>query len=106
MELLIQILVGLGVATALFSTIGVLVMKDINDKLHYLAPPATVSIALIAVAIALQEGASQATVKAVLCAFVIFITNPVLTHATARAARIRKFGHWVSEADRRRKRAG
>jgi|ERR1041385_1335638 monovalent cation/proton antiporter MnhG/PhaG subunit len=106
MDVLIYMLVVLGVATALFSTIGILVMKDINERLHYLSPPATLSIGLITVAIALQEGDSQATVKAVLCAFTFFVTNPVLTHATARAARIREFGHWVSEPGGRRKRAG
>ena len=26
----------------------------------------------------------------------LLITNPVVTHATARAARIRQFGHWVA----------
>ena len=106
MEFLNHIFVGVGVAIALFSTIGILVMEDINEKLHYLAPSAALSVALIAVAIALQEGASQATVKTVLCAFILFVTNPVLTHATARATLIRRFGHWVSQPDSPRKRAG
>ena len=31
----------------------------------------------------------------------LVLTNPVLSHATARAARIRQFGHWVAlRADR------
>ncbi len=106
MDLAIRILVGAAVTAALFSTVGLLVMEDVNEKLHYLAPPATVSIGLIAVAVVLQEGASQASVKAVLCAFVFFVTNPVVTHATARAARIRKFGHWISRPDGRRNQAG
>lgn len=106
MDRLIHILIEVAVAVSLFSTIGILVMEDINEKLHYLAPPATVGIGLITIAVVLQEGLSQASVKTLLCAFIVFVTNPVLTHATSRAARIREFGHWVSQPKERPKRAG
>ena len=94
-----NILLYAAVATALFSTVGLLVMKGVNERLHYLAPPSTVSVSLIAVAIALQEGLSQATTKAALSAVALALMNAVLTHATARAARIREHGHWVSQPD-------
>jgi len=104
MERLIHILLYAGVGTALFSTIGVFVMRDFNDRLHYLGPSGTLSICLIAAAIVLQEGASQSGTKAILCALIIFVSNPVLTHATARAARVRQFGRW-SEPEEQRKKA-
>ncbi len=106
MDRLIHILIEAAVAVSLFSTIGILVMEDINDKLHYLAVPATVGIALITIAIVLQEGLSQASIKAFLCALIVLVTNPVVTHATARAARIREFGHWISPPKEPRQRAG
>lgn len=93
---IIKILLYAAVGIALFSTVGILIMKDVNDKLHYLAPPATVSVLLIAGAIAIEEGWSQATGKAIFCAVALALMNPVLTHATARAARIRELGHWNS----------
>mgnify|MGYP003290967187 CR=1 FL=1 len=31
----------------------------------------------------------------ILVALVLVVTNPVLSHATARAARIRQFGEWT-----------
>ncbi|HLH30952.1 MAG TPA: monovalent cation/H(+) antiporter subunit G [Terriglobia bacterium] len=103
MERFIHILIYAAIVIALFSVLGLLVMEDLNEKLHYLAPPATWSVALITAAIVLEEGASEATVKAILCALILLVTNPVLTHATARAARIREFGHWVStKKDERR----
>jgi multicomponent Na+:H+ antiporter subunit G len=103
MERLIHILLYAGVATALFSTVGVLVMENLNDRLHYLGPSGTLSIALIAAAIVLQEGASQFGTKAILCALIVFVSNPVLTHATARADRVRRFGRWSEPEDQQKK---
>ena len=55
---------------------------------------------LLAAAIVVNEGFSSAGVKAILVALALLVTNPVLTHATARAARIRQFGEWtVQEAE-------
>jgi len=102
MQTIIHLLLYAGIATALFSSIGVLVMRNVNDRLHYLGPSGTLSISLVAAAIVLQEGASQATTKAILCAVIVFVTNPVLTHATARAARIRELGDWQKPEDRRK----
>ncbi len=106
--IIIRILLYASVAIALFSTIGVLVMSNLNEKLHYLAPPATLSVFMIATAIAIEEGWSQATAKAFFCAVALALLNPVLTHATARAARVREFGHWVSrpEESERERQAG
>jgi monovalent cation/proton antiporter MnhG/PhaG subunit len=81
-------------------------MKDFYDRLHYVAPPATLTIFLIAAAIVVEEGLSQATTKAILCAVAVALTNAVLTHATARAARIRQYGHWVSQPQERERQAG
>jgi multicomponent Na+:H+ antiporter subunit G len=93
--MLINILLGIAGATALFSAVGLLAMKDFYERLHYLAPPSTLSVFLVAGAIALQEGASQAATKAILSAITMALVNPVITHAMARAARIRAYGHWV-----------
>jgi len=47
MERLIHVLIYAGVAIALFSTIGILIMEDVNEKLHYLSPLSILSVGLI-----------------------------------------------------------
>jgi multicomponent Na+:H+ antiporter subunit G len=93
--ILVGALLVAGVGVTLASCVGVLVMRDAYDRLHYTAPATTIAPIAIAAAIVLEESFSAAGVKALLVALVLLVTNPVLTHATARAARIRKFGEWT-----------
>jgi multisubunit Na+/H+ antiporter MnhG subunit len=44
--------------------------------------------------VVVKEGWGQATIKTILVAMVLLLINAVLTHATARAARVRALGHW------------
>jgi multicomponent Na+:H+ antiporter subunit G len=90
--LAIKILLALAVAVALASCLGMAVMRDPYQKLHYLAPAASISPVLIMIAVLLEEGLKQAGIKAILVAAVTFIMNAVLSHATARAFRIRELG--------------
>ena len=103
---MINILLWIAAVTGVLSAIGMLLMRDYYQRLHYLGPPSTLSIFLIAAAIVVQEGASQATTKAILTAVALAIINPVVTHAMARAARIRTYGHWASQAHEGERRAG
>ena len=99
--LAVAALLALGVAVTWLSCLGVLLMGDPYDRLHYTAPASALAPVLIAAAVVVEEGLSAAGVKALLIAFVLVTTNPVLGHATARAARIREFGEWtVREEDR------
>lgn len=93
-ELIVAVLLALGVASVLLSCLGVLVMRDALDRLHFTAPAATIAPVLLAVAVLVEEPLSSAGVKAVLVALLIIVTTPVLSHATARAARIREHGRW------------
>ena len=71
-------------------------MPNVFDRLHYTAPATTIGAFAIALSIVVEEGWSAASVKALIVFVLLLVTNPVLTHATARAARIRQFGHWVA----------
>ena len=101
-----NILLWIAVGAALFSALGIVVMKDFYERLHYLAPPSTLSIFLVAAAIVIEEGASQAATKSILAAVCLALVNPVITHAMARAARIRAYGHWVSQPHERERQTG
>jgi multicomponent Na+:H+ antiporter subunit G len=99
--LLVAALLVVGVGVALASCVGVLLMRDAYDKLHFTAPATTIAPLAIAAAIVLEERLSAAGLKALLVALALLVTNPVLTHATARAARIRQFGEWnIQEGER------
>jgi monovalent cation/proton antiporter MnhG/PhaG subunit len=92
-------LMVLGVGIELASCIGVLVMRDVYDKLHYTAPATTLGALAIAGAVLLRTPLVPFGVKALLVALALLVTNPVLTHAIARAARIRRYGAWTTQPD-------
>ena len=96
-QIAIDILLGLGGLTTLISAVAIPTRKDLYERLHYLAPPASVGMGCFALAILLDKHFSQAGIKALIVFAVLLFMNAVLTHATARAARVRQFGRWVSD---------
>jgi monovalent cation/proton antiporter MnhG/PhaG subunit len=98
---IVALLLGLAVLIALLSSLGVLVMKDPYQRLHYIGPPTTVGAILITIAVFLDEPQKQAGLKTLLITVVLITMNGVITHATARAARIRKLGRLRVEPDER-----
>jgi multisubunit Na+/H+ antiporter MnhG subunit len=94
-------LLGLAVALAVLCCIGTAVMRDPLQRLHYSAPVVSLSFLLVAIAVWLEEHDPQARVKVILIGGVMFVMNAVLTHATAKAIRMKRTGHWeVREVDR------
>jgi len=87
-------LLGLAVLLVLASSVGVLVMRSVYQKLHFVAPAAIVAPVLVALAVLIQQGYSQNTTQTWLALLFVVISGPVLGHATARAARIRELGDW------------
>jgi multicomponent Na+:H+ antiporter subunit G len=88
--LIVVLLIG-GVAIELFCCFGVLVMSSAYARLHY-AAPAGLGALLLAIAILLQQGFSLIANKALLTGVFILVSSPVVSHVTARAARIREHG--------------
>ena len=89
----VVVLLTIGVAIELACCVGVLVMDDAYDKLHYVGPAAIVGPLVIAAAIVVRASLSQAGIKALLTAGLLMVTSPVLSHATARALYIRQRDH-------------
>jgi monovalent cation/proton antiporter MnhG/PhaG subunit len=87
-----------GVAVELLCCLGVLVMRGPYARLHYTAP-AGVGALLLAIAVLVRQGFSLIGDQALLLAVFVLVSAPVLTHVTARAARIRELGD-VAERDR------
>jgi monovalent cation/proton antiporter MnhG/PhaG subunit len=91
----IEVFVWVTVAITMLSCLGLAVMKNVFERLHYMAPVSAVSAFSLLIAVILQHGWGQATIKMILIAAILFLMNPVLAHATARAARVRQFRDWV-----------
>ena len=100
--LVVGVLVAFGVAVELVCCVGVVVMRDVYDKLHFTGPATILGPLALAGAIVVQEGLNQAGVKAVLIASLLLVANPVLTHATGRALYIRQRDHLEPAEDERR----
>ena len=93
-EILADCLLGLAVVVVLASSVGILVMRDACQKLHYVTPAALVAPIVVGLAVLAQSGLTQDTAETVLALIFIVIAGPVLSHATIRAARIRATGDW------------
>lgn len=93
------VLVAVGVAVELACCLGVVVMRDVYDKLHFTGPATILGPLALAGAIVVKEGLNQAGVKALLVAGLLLIANPVLTHATGRALYIRQRDHLEPSED-------
>ncbi len=90
-------LVWIAVAFALLGALGVWLMRDPYQRLHYITLPAVFSSLLVTVAVFLRDPQKQAGGKVALTALVLFAINSVVTHATARAAWVREHGCWPPE---------
>jgi multisubunit Na+/H+ antiporter MnhG subunit len=78
------------------SSVGILVMRDPYQKVHFVTPISLVAPILVAVAVTLRAGWSEPTGQTWLAVAVVCVAGPVLSHATVRAARVRERGDWRS----------
>jgi multicomponent Na+:H+ antiporter subunit G len=99
------LLIGAGVL-AVVSVLGVALMPGVYNKLHYLAPVSVVGAGAIAAAIVVRELLNTRGIKALIVFGILAGLNPVLAHATARAARIREEGDWRIETSPRASKRG
>jgi multicomponent Na+:H+ antiporter subunit G len=89
-DLALDVLIGAAVAGELLCCLGLVVMRNVYDRLHYAMAASAVPPFLIAAAVLLEEDWTQPGINALVIAVVLFVIGPVLAHATARAARARR----------------
>lgn len=90
---------GLAIGVVLVGAVVVellacLVMPNLNDRLHYTTPASAVGPALAAVAVLARESLDHQGIVTVIVVAFLALFGPVVSHATARAARIRSAGTW------------
>ena len=85
-DVIVDILLVLGVAAQLVCCLGVLAMRNPFDRLHYSAAATTIGPILIGAAILVRASVSAAGLQTIATVAVLFLLNPVVEIATARAA--------------------
>ncbi len=86
-DLAVDVLLVLGVTGELLCVVGVLAMRTTFDRLHYAAAATTVPAFLVLAAALVREHMSAGGLEAIAAVFLLFLLNPALVIATARAAR-------------------
>jgi monovalent cation/proton antiporter MnhG/PhaG subunit len=87
-----HVLLVLGVGVELICCLGVLVARDVFDRIHYAMAATSLGPVLIAAAIVVHESVKQPGINALFVAAFMLVASPVVATATARAARSRRFG--------------
>ena len=98
-DVAVGVFLGISVLSTGICCCALLLFRDLFQRLHYLSVVTTISTFALLVAVVIKEGAGQASTKAVLVFLVLLLVNAVISHATARAARVREFGQWPPTPD-------
>lgn len=85
---------GLVVLLSWLGVIGMWRMKEPTQAMHYFSLPATGGTLLLTLAVLISQGVGELFWKVLVITAVLWSTNSVVNHATARAFRARKLGHW------------
>ncbi|MBV8217245.1 MAG: monovalent cation/H(+) antiporter subunit G [Solirubrobacterales bacterium] len=94
------ILLVVGGVFELIAVLGICVMRDAYDRLHYVGL-AGFGALLMTVAVTVRESFSLIGNKALLVGVVLVLTGPVLAQTTARSLLIREIGDWRKKARER-----
>jgi multicomponent Na+:H+ antiporter subunit G len=90
-----------GVALEVIAVLGLSVMRDVLDRLHYVGL-AGFGALLVGISILCAESFSLIGDKALLAGALLVLTGPVLAHATARSLRTRSLGDWRQDIESHR----
>lgn len=91
-EFAIDVLLAFAVAVALLSALGLALMPNAWDRLHYTGPLSFWSTLAIVAAVVIRTGiTSSSAVQALAVGAIVILGNPVVTQATGRALRIREY---------------
>jgi len=88
-DVVVWVLVGAGVAVQAVACLGVVLMRDALDRLHYTGA-STLGVACLCAAVVVRESASLIGLKAILTGAFLLVTGPVVVHATARAIHLHR----------------
>jgi monovalent cation/proton antiporter MnhG/PhaG subunit len=91
-NVVVDVLLGVGVAAQLVCCFGVLAMRTTFDRLHYAAGATTIGPFCVLAALIVREHLSAPSLQAIAAVALLFLGGPIVVHALARAARILDYG--------------
>jgi len=100
-NVIVDILLGIAVAAELVAVVGVTFMPTFYDRLHFVAAGTTIGAFAILAAVLVREGLSTQGFEAIAAVAILFLVNPMSTHALARAARRVDFGQVEARPEER-----
>jgi multisubunit Na+/H+ antiporter MnhG subunit len=99
------VLLVAGVGLELIAVVGVSVMRNVLDRLHYVSL-AGFGALLVAISIICAASFSLIGDKALVTGALLVLVGPVLVHATARSLRMRALGDWREGIEEHREEEG
>jgi multisubunit Na+/H+ antiporter MnhG subunit len=100
-HMIATILLVVGVAVELIAVLGVSLMRDVFDRLHYVGL-AGFGALLVGTSVLVRESFSLIGDKALFTGAFLALFGPVLVHATARSMRTRQLGDWREGVEQHR----
>lgn len=94
------LLIVTGVAFMVIGSIGLIRMPDVYTRLHAAGMTDSIGAGSVLLGLAFQSGLTLVTVRLLLIWAFLLLTNPVGTHALARAARAGRVEPYRAPADR------
>jgi multisubunit Na+/H+ antiporter MnhG subunit len=92
------VLVCLGVGLGVIATLGVVVMRDWQDRLHY-GGLSMFGVVLVGLAVLVRESFSVIGDKALATALIVLVAGPIANHVILRSGRVRTLGDWRRNVD-------
>ena len=92
------VLVCLGVGLGVIATLGVVVMRDWQDRVHY-AGLSALGVVLIGISVLVRESFSTIGDKALVTALIMLFAGPIANHVIVRSGRERTLGDWRRNVD-------
>ena len=92
------VLLVAGIVLQLFAVLGLVVMRNPFDRLHYVGL-AGYGALLVGIAILVRESFSLIGDKALVTGVLLLALGPVVVHTTARSLRIRELGDWRKDIE-------
>ena len=99
-DMVTYLLLGLAVLIVAGASLGILLMRDAYQKLHFVTPAALVAPVLVTLALLVRSGLNENTGETCLALVFLVIAGPYLSHATMRAIRVREKGDWRPEKEK------
>jgi multisubunit Na+/H+ antiporter MnhG subunit len=92
------VLVVIGVGLGVIATLGVVVMRDWQDRVHY-GGLSALGVVFVALSVLSRESFSLIGDKALATGVLMLVAAPVAGHVIMRSGRIRTLGDWRRNVD-------